>query len=96
MRKTTKPIRTARLTPASNGCHFLKVVEGEKVDQYHLTPLQAEAGALAYHFAKLNGEIYEVRVSAEGSTSCGCKGMAYRGRCRHTAALLALRDVGKL
>jgi hypothetical protein len=94
--KRVKPVRVARLAPASNGCHFLKVVEGEKVDQYHLTPLRAEAGALAYRFAKLNGEVYEVRVSPEGATSCGCKGMAYRGRCRHTAALVALRSAGKL
>jgi hypothetical protein len=96
MRKTTKPIRTARLTPANNGCHFLKVVEGQKVDQYHLTPLRAEAGALAYRFAKLNGEIYEVRVSAEGAPSCECKGMAYRGHCRHVESLLALKSAGKL
>lgn len=96
MRKTTKPVRTARLTTASNGCHFLKVVEGEKVDHYHLTPLPTDAGGLAYRFAKLNGEVYEARVSPEGLTSCGCKGMAYRGRCRHTQALRALRNAGKL
>jgi hypothetical protein len=96
MRKTTKPARVARLTPASNGCHFLKVVEGKKVDQYHLTPLSAEAGALAHRFAKLNGEVYEVRVSPEGMTSCGCKGMAYRGHCRHVESLVALRSAGKL
>jgi hypothetical protein len=94
--KRVKPVRVARLTPATKGCHFLKVVEGEKVDQYHLTPLRAEAGALAYRFAKLGGDVYEVRVSSEGTTSCGCKGMAYRGRCRHVESLVALRSAGKL
>jgi hypothetical protein len=94
--KQAKPVRVARLTPGTNGCHFLKVVEGEKVDQYHLTPLPTDAGGLAYRFAKLNGEVYKARVSPEGLTSCGCKGMAYRGHCRHTAALVALRNAGKV
>jgi hypothetical protein len=94
--KRVKPVRVARLTPAGRGCHFLKVIEGEKVDQYHLTPLPTDAGGLAYRFAKLNGDVYEARVSAEGLTSCGCKGHEYRGRCRHTASLVALRNAGKL
>jgi hypothetical protein len=94
--KRVKPVRMARLTPASNGCHFLKVTEGKKVDHYHLTPLRTESGALACRFAKLNGEVYEVRVSPEGATSCDCKGHEYRNYCRHTQALIALRNAGKL
>jgi hypothetical protein len=77
--KRVKPVRVARLTPAGRGCHFLKVIEGEKVDQYHLTPLRADAGALAYRFAKLNGEVYEVRVSPEGRPPAGARGWLIGG-----------------
>lgn len=96
MQQTTKPVRIARLTSASRGCHFLVVVEGKKVDLYHLTPLRAEAGTLAFRFAKLNGEVYETRVAPDGQAQCGCKGMAYRGHCRHASFLASARAAGRL
>jgi hypothetical protein len=88
--------RAARLTPGTNGCHFLRVVEGKKVDQYHLTPLRTEIGGLAFRFAKLGGEVYSACAVPGGETHCDCKGHLHYGYCRHTAVLLAMRDAGKL
>ena len=40
--------------------------------------------------------IYHVRCERPGLATCDCPGGTYKGRCKHSAAILKLIELGKL
>src|SRR5262245_9158202 len=102
----TKPARFLSLTPAAAGPgQLLTLRVGKDVDAYDLAEIPADdAGARGFQLAKLSivekdladGDTYHVLLNGTKRGTCDCKGFTRHGRCKHSASLLKLVELGKL
>src|ERR1700722_19026608 len=101
--KKVKPIRTVRLLAPG----LIRVAEGKAIDLYTVTPVAADWGkgfcvAKIVHADEIGVDTedpYFVHLDDQTGHSCECKGHLHNGhktRCRHVAAILALRAKGLL
>jgi hypothetical protein len=98
-RQRKKPARFARLVrPAADvlvlSLRTVRPRAGDTIDAYTLESIPADHGkGLLLH--KPDRTSYAVRLSGPDS-SCDCRGFDSHGHCKHTSALLALQQRGKL
>jgi hypothetical protein len=100
--KASRP-RSARISPAVNGCHALELTPGGNVTHYWLEPLASDFGR-AFRLIKWDTtpgtdkgtRAYECVLDPEGFSSCSCKGWCGRQRWKHLDGLAALIRAGKL
>jgi 3-polyprenyl-4-hydroxybenzoate decarboxylase len=91
---TSTRCRTLRLTRTEAGSLALVITEQKggrlQVDAYYLSPIEG-----GYRFSKHDCTVYTVTPS-----TCTCPGHVNHGRkgtvCKHRAALVALKERGKL
>jgi hypothetical protein len=102
--RTRKPVaRSARISPAVNGCHAVELTAGKDVTRYWLEPLASDFGRafrlVKWHTTPGTDEeqsAYELVIDPAGFSSCTCKGWCRHQRCKHLAGLAALIAAGKL
>lgn len=58
---------------------------------FRLTKTTTEGEGLDARIVR--GNTYECHLAGDGQQSCGCKGFAFRGTCRHVEAIRSLIDM---
>lgn len=80
--------------------NIVKIDDGRgDVCSYTVGEIDAFPGAKAFELVKLDlndGDIYHVRVVRSDLATCDCPGGTFKGKCKHSAAVVKLIALGKL
>jgi hypothetical protein len=84
-------------TPEGNSWGILNLAIRGEATLYWLRRVSSDFGDgfELEKFSTFGSGAYRVYLSDEGHT-CDCPTAVYRGRCKHSAALAALRDGGRI
>lgn len=88
-----KPERFTRVVRLTGGRLLLTLEIGRDADAYLLDEFVADWGRAFTVLNLSNGEKYEVNVCPK---ACTCKGFLRWGHCKHSDALAALHEAGRL
>jgi hypothetical protein len=97
-RQRKTPERRCKLTGGTDGARTLTLRVGVEATAYRLEAVAVDDGA-GYRLTKPGGETYDAHLDDAGGHSCTCWShirWGHRRPCKHIAALLALRQRGRL
>ena len=98
-RKGVKAERTIRLVrPVKNGRGAFSITVGKEATVYDLAAVAVDYGE-GFRLTKPDGENYHVHLDDASGHSCDCWShirWGHRRPCKHVAAVLALRQHGRL